>query len=183
MNNIILRPSWLKTLKRYTPDMVVEFLNVLDCYANDEPITITNERIMDLWEQVLPLLESDRDKYTHKASTSRTNGKLGGRPKKNNNPTEPTETQQVLIEPNLTYPNLNNPIDIDIDIDNDIDIEKDIDKEIIEVLNTGEKNKTKDFYTRYRNDIEFIRSNFEVGLNEAMNIHRENLELNVFDNL
>ena len=62
--------------------MVVEFLNVLDCYANDEPITITNERIMDLWEQVLPLLESDKVKYSKKAGTSRTNGKLGGRPKK-----------------------------------------------------------------------------------------------------
>lgn len=93
MNNIILRPSWLKTLKRYTPDMVVEFLNVLDCYANDEPITITNERIMDLWEQVLPLLESDKVKYSKKAGTSRTNGKLGVVQKK-------TITQQNPQKPN-----------------------------------------------------------------------------------
>jgi hypothetical protein len=161
--------------------MVVEFLNVLDCYANDEPITITNERIMDLWEQVLPLLESDRDKYTHKASTSRTNGKLGGRPKKNNNPTEPTETQQVLDKPKLTYHNLNNPIDIDID--NDIDIEKDIENEIIEVLNTGAKNERLHFYTKHKNDIEFIMTTLEIDVIEAMNIHRENLELNVFNNL
>jgi hypothetical protein len=100
MENIIFRRSWFKTLSRWEPARVSQFIKLLEDYLKDKPIEITDGRILDLWDQVEPLLQSDRERYLSKCETNRENGKKGGRPK---NPTEPTETQPNPTEPSGFY--------------------------------------------------------------------------------
>ena len=128
MNTIVFRKSWFKTLERYSPAMVVEFINALNDFSKSNPINIKNDRVMDLWEQVIPLLESDKEKLNNKLSANRENGKKGGRPKTTQyNPQQPNLTHNNPMGLLETQPNPKNPIDIDIDIDKDIDKDIDID--------------------------------------------------------
>jgi hypothetical protein len=190
-------------------EMGILFRNFIS-YAKDEELNFTNRIVNVSWKSIQPDIDRMNATYDKDVANGKKGGaRLGNK----NASKKPIETQQVIEKPKLTYHNLNNPkttqeqpkndeekqplnnlkttpnqpkINLKTtykEKDKDKDKDKDIEKQIIEVLNTGEKNETKDFYTRYRNDIEFIRSNFEVGLNEAMDIHRENLELNVFNNL
>lgn len=127
-NNIIFRPSWFKTLSRWEPDMVVEFLNALNDFNMNQQVNITNERVMDLWEQAEVLLNSDRNKYNTKVEVNRENGKKGGRPPKtqsvSNEPTITEKTQSVLEKPKESEPNPKNPKDKEKDNDNENDNEK-----------------------------------------------------------
>lgn len=133
-NNIVFRSSWFKTLKRYTPEMVVEFLNALESYSNNEPVEIHNDRVMDLWEQAEPLLDSDNQKYLKRVEINRQNGKKGGAPNGNtnasktteNNPIQPKTTEGLKKQPKQT---IEKEIEIEREIDNDIDIETDIEIE------------------------------------------------------
>jgi hypothetical protein len=181
MNTIVFRQSWFKTLKRYTPEMVVEFMNALDDFSKSNPINITNDRVMDLWEQVEPLLESDKEKYDNKVVANRENGKKGGRPKKTeHNPSitehnlkQPTETQVVLEKTQITHHNLKD-IDIDIDKDKDIDIDKDRDTDKDKEFFLDEKKK-KQFYINNKVEVEYIRSQYGYSLEEAIQVHYNNI--------
>jgi hypothetical protein len=137
MENIIFRKSWFRTLSRWEPARVAQFIKLLEDYINDRPIEITDGRILDLWDQVEPLLYSDREKYYNKVQTNRENGKKGGRPK---NPQEPTETQRDIVG---YEENPKNPKEKDKDKDKDNEIEKDNDIVITsgkEVLAENQKN-------------------------------------------
>lgn len=107
MQNIIFRKSWLKTLNRWQPEQVLSFIKALDNFANDRPVEITDDRVMDLWDQVEPLLFNDLEKYISKVQTNKENGKKGGRPRK------PNETQHnptgLLENPNKANGIKNNP--------------------------------------------------------------------------
>jgi hypothetical protein len=176
MNTIVFRQSWFKTLKRYTPEMVVEFMNALDDFSKSNPINITNDRVMDLWEQVEPLLESDKEKYDNKVVANRENGKKGGRPKKTeHNLKQPTETQVVLEKTQITHHNLKDiDIDIDKDKDKDIDIDKDTDTDKDKEFFLDEKKK-KQFYINNKVEVEYIRSQYGYSLEEAIQVHYNNI--------
>ena len=94
MENIIFRKSWFRTLRRFKPEQTQQFLMGLFGFLEGNPIEITDDRVLDLWDQVEPLLLRDRENYGRRVVASRENGKKGGRPK---NPQEPTETQQVIL--------------------------------------------------------------------------------------
>jgi hypothetical protein len=102
-NNIVFRPSWFKTLQRWEPNMVYDFIMALNNYNNNLPVEITNERIQDLWEQVEPLLDSDRQKYKRRVEINIDNGKKGGAPKGNKNASKTTENNPN--QPNTTENN------------------------------------------------------------------------------
>jgi hypothetical protein len=136
-NNVIFRPSWFNTLERWSPEMIKELMSILHAYSKNEDVVITNERILDFWDNAKPLLDSDRQKYTKKVEVARINGKSGGAPKGNknalkNNQEQPTTTENNQEQPTWLNNNRKQTIDIDIDIDNDIDndIETDIETDI-----------------------------------------------------
>jgi len=128
-NNVIFRPSWFNTLERWSPEMIKELMSILHAYSNNEDVVITNERILDFWDNAKPLLDSDRQKYTKKVEVARVNGKSGGAPIGNKNALKNNQEQPITTENNQEQPtwlNNNRKQAIDIDIDNDNDIDKDI---------------------------------------------------------
>ena len=136
-NNIIFRPSWFKTLNRWEPEMVKEFITALDNFYNNTPYQIKNDRVLDLWEQAHPLLEGDRDKYKKRTEVAKANGSLGGAPKGNknatktteNNPIQPKTSKDNQEQPKTSKNNLKQakqPIEKEIEIENEIEIESDI---------------------------------------------------------
>jgi len=173
-NNIIFRASWFKTLKRYTPEMVVEFLNALESYSNNEPVEIHNDRVIDLWEQAEPLLDSDNQKYLKRVETNRQNGKKGGAPKGNtnaskNNQTQPNSTENNPIQSKTTEGLKKQPkqtIEKEIENEREIEIDNEIDNEIEKVFitdNTGQnfkKSITKQDY------FELVRDLIKLGISQ-----------------
>jgi hypothetical protein len=148
-NNVIFRASWFNTLERWSPEMIKELMSILHAYSKNEDVVITNERILDFWDNARPLLDSDRQKYTKKVEVARINGKSGGAPEGNKNALKNNQEQPKTTENNQEQPTrLNNnrkqaiDIDIDIDIDNDIDIETDIETETETDIET-DKNKVE----------------------------------------
>jgi hypothetical protein len=99
-NNIIFRASWFKTLDRWSPELVKEFIDTLHDYYNNIEINITNERVLDMWINAQPLLDGDRDRYNKRVEINRENGKKGGAPEGNKNATKITENNQE--QPNTT---------------------------------------------------------------------------------
>ena len=99
-NNIIFRASWFKTLDRWSPELVKEFIDTLHDYYNNTEINITNERVLDMWINAQPLLDGDRDRYNKRVEINRANGKKGGAPEGNKNATKITEYNQE--QPNTT---------------------------------------------------------------------------------
>lgn len=123
-NNIIFRASWFKTLERWEPSMVKEFITALNDFHQDKQLILKNERVIDLWDQVEPLLIGDRDRYNKRSETNSKNGKLGGAPKGNTNASKnqpnTSEIKQIQAK---------QPIDKEIEIDKEKDNENDIDKD------------------------------------------------------
>jgi hypothetical protein len=107
-NNVIFRASWFKTLERWSPEMVKELINILHAYSKNEDVKITNERILDFWDNAKPLLDSDKNKYSKKVEVARENGKSGGAPIGNNNASKSTENNQE--QPKTTKNNRKQPI-------------------------------------------------------------------------
>jgi len=133
-NNIVFRASWFKTLERWSPELVKEFICVLHSYYNNTEIEITNERLLDMWENAKPLLDGDREKYTKRVEINRENGKKGGAPEGNKNASKSTENNQE--QPKTTEGLKKQPkqaIDKEKEIENDNDIDMDIDKEKVEL--------------------------------------------------
>jgi len=125
MENIIFRKSWFRTLRRFKPEQTQQFLMGLYGFLEGNPVEITDDRVLDLWEQVEPLLLRDKDNYGRRVVASRENGKKGGRPK---NLQEPTETQQD----NLGYEkNLQNLKEKEKEKEKDKEKDKDNEKDII----------------------------------------------------
>jgi hypothetical protein len=137
MDNILFRKSWFKTLKRWEPQKVYDFICILERFSQGEEINISDDRMLDFWDQVEPLLISDKNRYETRVETNRENGKLGGRPKKDSNKTQENpmvilETQENQMVISETQPNPKNPKEKDKDKDKEK--EKDNNKEISNVL-------------------------------------------------
>jgi len=148
-NNVIFRPSWFNTLERWSPEMIKELMSILHAYSKDEDVVITNERILDFWDNAKPILDSDRQKYTKKVEVARENGKSGGAPKGNKNALKNNQEQPITTENNQEQPtwlknNRKQTIDIDIDIDNDIDNDIEIDKPILKAYSFVEDKVSDD---------------------------------------
>jgi hypothetical protein len=111
--------------------MVSEFIYALDDFIAGRDVCITSDRVLDLWEQVEPLVKSDLENYLNVVERNRINGRKGGRPKKNNSETQ--KTQVVILETQKTQVvNLetqNNHKEKDKDKDNDNEKDNDIDNE------------------------------------------------------
>lgn len=140
-----MRPSWLKTMKRFKPDQVYKLMMMLYDYSQDKPVEVDDDRVMDLWDQIEPLLESDKLKYNNKVIKNRENGKLGGRPKKSvetqQNPMGFSKTQNNPHGFEKTQPNPKNlkEKEKEKDIDKDKEKEKDNDINLSSNLSSGEK--------------------------------------------
>lgn len=106
-NNIIFRASWFKTLDRWSPELVKEFIDTLHNYYNNNEINIKNERVLDMWINAEPLLDGDRERYNKRVETNRENGKNGGAPKGNKNASKSTENNQE--QPKTTENNQEQP--------------------------------------------------------------------------
>jgi hypothetical protein len=146
MDNILFRKSWFKTLKRWEPQKVYDFICSLERFSQGEQVNISDDRLLDFWDQVEPLLISDKNRYETKVETNRENGKLGGRPKKDSNktqenPTVISETQENQTVNSETQPNPKNPKEKDKDKEKDKEKEKDtlldniLDKELDKEFN------------------------------------------------
>jgi hypothetical protein len=182
-------------------EMGILFRNFIS-YAKGEDLNFTNRIVNVSWKSIQP----DIDRMNAKYLSDSENGKKGGaplgnknaskQPKDNPNTTqEQPKTTQEQPEIEEEKQPLNNPKTTYKEKDKEKDKENDKDKETllsglkevyednIELLNTGEKNETREFYTKHRNEIEYIRTTLGVGLNEAMSIHRENLNSNIFNHL
>lgn len=123
MKNILFRNSWLKTLKRWEPRQVYEFIVALESFISDNQYEIQDGRVLDLWEQALPLLESDKSSYNNVVERNRKNSKNAGAPKGNKNASKQSKT--IQDNPNQTSGLLNQSKTIqnnlkDKDKDNDI---------------------------------------------------------------
>jgi hypothetical protein len=171
MENIIFRRSWFKTLKRWKPEQVSEFINA--CYAilEDQPVEIQDEGVMTLWDQAEPLLKSDKEKYIDRVKANQENGKLGGRPKKTEtNPRNPIG----FLE---TQPNPQNLKEKEKEKEKDKEKEKEIDKEKDNnstiILGGFDKGK---FYKKYKSDIEAIRTFQSCSLDDAIDYKLKELE-------
>lgn len=151
-----MRPSWLKTMKRFKPEQVYKLMMMLYDYSQDKPVEVDDERVMDLWDQIEPLLESDKLKYTNKVNANRENGKLGGRPKKptvtQENPLGLSETQNNPLGYKKTQPNPKNLKEKDIDKEKDKDKEKDNDINLSSNLSSGEKSMLERLKQKFLND-------------------------------
>lgn len=151
-----MRPSWLKTMKRFKPEQVYKLMMMLYDYSQNKPVEVDDERIMDLWDQMEPLLESDKVKYSNKVNANRENGKLGGRPKKptitQENPMGLSKTQNNPhgFEKTQLNPKNLKEIEIEIDIDNDIEIKNDIN--LSSNLSSGEKSMFERLKQKFLND-------------------------------
>jgi hypothetical protein len=171
MENIIFRKSWFKTLKRWEPKKVYEFLLVLERF-NDKKELDLPDYMLDFWDQVEPLLQSDIVKYGNKVEANRENGKLGGRPKK------PNLTQENPMGYLETQHNPKNPkekekeIDIDKEKDKEKDIDKDIDKEVI-----GKNFDEKIYYEKNKATIHFLMDNYQLDLDAAIELQIQNEEV------
>jgi hypothetical protein len=163
-NNIVFRASWFKTLDRWSPELVKEFITVLDCYYHNRPIEITSDRVLDMWTNAQPLLDGDRERYTKRVQVNRENGKNGGAPKGNKNASKSTEINQE--QPKTTEGLIKQPkqpIDKDNDKDNDNDNDNDIDNEIDKDIENENENE---------NDIDKVKLNKEdkVSIHYIMDI-------------
>jgi len=175
-NNIVFRASWFKTLDRWSPELVKEFITVLDCYYHNRPIEITSDRVLDMWTNAQPLLDGDRERYTKRVEVNRENGKNGGAPKGNKNASKSTENNQE--QPKTTKRLIKQPKQpIDKDIDKDIDIDIDIDKDI-EIENETEKDidKTK-LNKEDKVSIHYIMDIENCSYDEAMNLYLQQKQL------
>lgn len=140
-NNIIFRASWFKTLNRWQPEMVVEFITALENYYNENPVEITNDRVLDLWEQAQPLLDADRVVYKKRKDAARANGSLGGAPKGNTNAKKTTENNpQVDKTTENNQKQAKQPIEIENEIENEIEIEIEIETDIEKVKEQVDSN-------------------------------------------
>lgn len=68
-------------------------------YVSDENPEPINDTIDLVFEPIKNQLKRDLNKWESRSDRSRENGKLGGRPKKEDNPKQPEETQQVILKP------------------------------------------------------------------------------------
>lgn len=165
MENVIFRKSWFKTLKRWEPVKVYEFICLLERFVDGEELNVP-ENMMDFWDQVEPLLKSDLSKYENVVERNRQNGKSGGRPKK------PTTTQENPLGYLETQDNPKNLKEKEIEKEKEIDKEKDIDNNI----STNNKNlilEDERFYNSYMLDIHHIMDTLNISKKEAIDQQRE----------
>jgi hypothetical protein len=176
MENIIFRKSWFKTLKRWEPKKVYEFLLVLERFSDKKELDLP-DYMLDFWDQVEPLLQSDIVKYGNKVEANRENGKLGGRPKK---PNLTQENPMGYLETKETQPNPKNPkekekekeIDKEIDKEKDIDIDKELIKDVL-----GKNFDEKMYYEKNKATIHFLMDNYQLDLDAAIELQIQNEEV------
>lgn len=96
---IIIYADWITKFEALEDDEAGRLIKHFFRYINDlnpkSPDRITELSFIDIQNT----LKRDLKKWENKAEKSRENGKLGGRPPQNNNPEEPKETEQVILEP------------------------------------------------------------------------------------
>lgn len=87
--------SWKTQIDEMNDEELRRFIENLIIWHQGGEVSLPTREDKFIWNGVLPGLESNEKKYISRSGTSRVNGKLGGRPKK-----EITqETQQVIKEP------------------------------------------------------------------------------------
>ena len=87
--------SWKTQIDEMNDEELRRFIENLIIWHQGGEVSLPTREDKFIWNGVLPGLESNERKYITRSGTSRENGKLGGRPKK-----EITqESQQVIKEP------------------------------------------------------------------------------------
>lgn len=97
--SIVVYADWIKKFEILTDEEAGRLIKHFFRYVNDlrpiAPDRITQLSFIDI-EQCL---KRDLVKWEQRAERSRSNGSKGGRPAKHQKPEKPTETQQVILEP------------------------------------------------------------------------------------
>lgn len=97
--SIIVYADWIKKFEALTDEEAGKLIKHFFRYVNDKnpkaPDRITQLLFIDIEQS----LKRDLKKWEQRAERSRENGKMGGRPTKEDNPEKPKETQQVILEP------------------------------------------------------------------------------------
>jgi len=97
--SIIVYADWITKFEALTDDEAGRLIKHFFRYVNDlNPVA--QDRITELsFIDIQQTLKRDLVKWEKRAERSRENGNKGGRPKTQENPKEPKETQQVILEP------------------------------------------------------------------------------------
>jgi hypothetical protein len=145
----IIRTEWIEAMHELSPAEQGAIMMNLFYYHNDERnlINLNNQLVRIVWKLIEPTLQRTITNYDARTDTSRQNGKLGGRPRKQQE--TPAENLNNL---NKTYsiPNETKKPDNVIDSVSDCVIESDC----VSVVETHEKTAT--------NDDNFEKKNKEV---------------------
>jgi hypothetical protein len=117
MKNLIIYKSHWELIEQLSVEQVGNLMKGIAKFCRDEEVNFTDPLLIGIWMVMKRDFIIQAENYEKKKEANRKNGKLGGRPKTNNNPQNPMgylETQQ-------TYNNPQNLKDIEKDIEKDID--------------------------------------------------------------
>jgi hypothetical protein len=89
--------TWKTQIDEMNDEELRRFINNLIIWHSGGEVLLPTREDRFIWNGILPALEVNEKKYIARAGSSRENGKLGGRPPKDN---KTQITQQVLEEPN-----------------------------------------------------------------------------------
>ena len=169
----------------FTDEQTGIFIKQLYNYIQTGKVQFDDPILMGYWMGTKHNFDRLLDNYERKVETNRENGKKGGRPKKTqDNPTEPTITQQTQMVITETHDNPKNLKEKEKDIDKEKEKEKDKDKEKDKVISnrtSGEKFDEK-FYNSNLHEIHHIMDTLNVSKIDAIELHRDFLNAmgNVF---
>ena len=124
--NILIKLCWIKQLEFLSmEERGIVFTNIYNYHLGKDLEEMTIPATM-FFTNAVEVFEYNTEKYKNKVERNRVVGKLGGRPKLNNQ----MDIEEIQNNPMGFIQNPENPKDkgIDKNIDKGIDIEKDIDK-------------------------------------------------------
>lgn len=97
--SIVIYSDWIDKFEILSDEEAGKLIKHFFRYVNDKNPTAP-DRITELsFIDIKATLKRDLVKWEKRAERSRENGKLGGRPKTQENQEEPKETQQVILKP------------------------------------------------------------------------------------
>jgi hypothetical protein len=124
VKSFVFYTSWIDGgIEHLSGDECKNILININKFHKGEEIKLESVGEKILWAQMQPLLESNLIKYENITERNQTNGKKGGRPKKNpnnplgfiGNPNNPSVTQLNLVD---------DDVDDDVDVDDDLRLNK-----------------------------------------------------------
>ena len=98
-NSFIFYTDYMEDLQDLEPEDFKTLMFALGCYQNEQGIPDMDPTLKCLFKMICRRIDHDNEAYEKTVQRNQTNGKKGGRPKTQHNPTEPKETQENPEEP------------------------------------------------------------------------------------